>query len=99
MKSNKYQQETNDDSNRDHLANERCMMFFDLRLHKRIQSAVNLGHCSCPFSGYPDRSTCVWRLAISGQSGARTGHVRGGGSMTCFNRHLERNVPEVPLNF
>jgi hypothetical protein len=40
-----YQQEANDGSKRDYLARERRIMFLDLRLHKRIQSAVNLGHC------------------------------------------------------
>jgi hypothetical protein len=35
---------------RDHLANERCMMFLDLRVDKWIKSAVNLGHCCFPFS-------------------------------------------------
>ena len=44
-----YQQETNDGSNRDHLANERCVMFLDSHFDKRIQSAVNLGHgCFLP---------------------------------------------------
>jgi hypothetical protein len=45
MQPDQYQQETNDGSNRDHLSNERCVMFLDIRFHKRIQSAVNLGHC------------------------------------------------------
>jgi hypothetical protein len=46
MQSYPNQHNTNDKSNRNHLANERCMMFLDLRFHKRIQSAVNIGH-SC----------------------------------------------------
>src|SRR5208282_6174206 len=45
MQSHQYQHNTNDNSNRYHLAHERCMMFLDLRFHKRVQSAVNLGHC------------------------------------------------------
>ena len=49
MEPYQYQQETNDGSNRDHLANERCVMFLDLHFDKRIQSAVNLGHgCFLP---------------------------------------------------
>jgi hypothetical protein len=43
MQSHQYQQDTNDDSNHDYLANERCVMFLDLRLHK--QGVVSLGHC------------------------------------------------------
>jgi hypothetical protein len=45
MQSYPYQHKTNDDANRDYLANERRLMFFNFCLHKRIQSAVNLGHC------------------------------------------------------
>jgi hypothetical protein len=45
MQSHQYQHQSNDDSNRDHLANERYVMFLDLNFEKRIQSAVNLGHC------------------------------------------------------
>ena len=45
MEPYQYQQETNDGSNRDHLANER----FDLHFDKRIRSAVNRGHgCFLP---------------------------------------------------
>jgi hypothetical protein len=45
MQPNQHQQYTNEDSSRDHLANERSMMFLNFRLEKRVQSAVNLGHC------------------------------------------------------
>ena len=44
MYSDQYQHDTNDNSNRDNLANERCVTFFDLRLHKRSHCVIKLGH-------------------------------------------------------
>jgi predicted adenine nucleotide alpha hydrolase (AANH) superfamily ATPase len=60
MQPDQYQHNTNEDSNRDHLANERCVMFLDLRFDERIQSAVNLGHgCFLPATLIAPRASGV----------------------------------------
>jgi hypothetical protein len=49
------------------------MIFLDLRFHKRIQSAVNLGHrCFLPAT-HADRIRGVTRLAILGPIGCESG--------------------------
>jgi hypothetical protein len=45
MQRHHNQQETNNGCSRNYVAHQRCVMFLNFCLHKRIQSAVNLGHC------------------------------------------------------
>jgi hypothetical protein len=44
MQPHQHQHNANNDSNRNHLANERCLMFFGFDLRKRSHCLVNLGH-------------------------------------------------------